>query len=370
MDNPRLSVPHFPVPNWPIVPVLPALALLLATFDLSIGLSPDSVRYLEAAENFRRTGALGEQFLLWPPLYPALLSLHPDATTWAALIARLGAFATVLGLWAIGRQVIVSRLALTLGLFAFACFPHFTMVFGHVWSETVYIPLTVWLAYFWTRWLDGGRGLIAACVLLAFAMLTRHVGVVMAIAMGTTAMLDRRRLKALALIGLASIPYALWVARTYRISGTYAGPRAPLPNSDVFQQLEMFGRVFSHWLVPHIYPLSGGVIVALAFLLLFGACLVHFYRQRQMALLFATLFVLGHSVLTIYSASRLTLDVNARTLFPIVWAVLLVGLWLAEKAIGLLAGVNARLEPWVYIAVGFYCLFWFSAPNTLIDALI
>lgn len=362
-------------PNWliAIAPAFPALALLIATFDLSYGLTPDSLAYLQAAEDIRRTGWVGPEFQFWPPLYPALLALGGwiglDTASFAALLARAGSFATVLGAWAIGRSVLASRVSLTLALLALTSLPQFGLVFGHVWSETIYVPLAVWIAYIWTRYLSGGTGLTAACVLLSLALLTRHVGVVLAIAMGITALIARRP-RALAFIGLACVPFGAWLVRTYLLSGTIAGHRPLLANPDLIGKVEQFGRVFGHWFFPHFYFSSGGILVAALLLLALLALLAHSFKRGHSFLTFAALFALGHSVLTVYSASRVTLDVDGRTLFPILWAVLLAMAWAIESLGRRLECTKPHVAPWFYMVVGLYCLLWFAAPNAIVNALI
>ena len=171
------------LPAWlrRLAPGLPALAVLAALFGLDVSQTPDSAQYLRAAETFRLTGSLGNDYLHWPPLYPVLLAAHGSMaiTTFAALLGNLGALATLLGAWMLGRRMFASPVTLALALLALVSVARFGTVFSHVWSEVVFVPLGVWLAYAWVRYLDEGKGLPLACVLLALALLSRHVGVVM-----------------------------------------------------------------------------------------------------------------------------------------------------------------------------------------------
>jgi len=342
------------LPPW--LPILPALVVVFSLMGLTPAISPDSVAYLAAAEELRSTGTIGPGFLMWPPLYPVLLSLHGpvDPLTFAAVLGDFGALATLVGAWLAFRDVL-PRATLALTLLALVTISRYGTIFGSVWSEAVYLPLTVWLAYFWSRHLAGKGGLVPACLLLALAMLTRHVGVVLACAMGLTALAySRERLKALAGIALACVPWGLWVVRTYRLSGTIAGPRPEL-ETGLLHQFELFGRVWAHWAFPHSYFVTGGIVVGSLVLLGLLAALWAVRRDRLLA--FCVLWALGHSVLTVYTASRTFLDVDARTLFPIFWPVLLVFAWVACKG-------KAK---WVVAA---YALVWFSAPNAIINALI
>jgi hypothetical protein len=72
-----------------IAPLLPALLLFVCTLDLQYATTPDSLNYLQAASGLRSAGRFDAGFTYWPPLYPALLALHPgDIGTWAALLGR------------------------------------------------------------------------------------------------------------------------------------------------------------------------------------------------------------------------------------------------------------------------------------------
>jgi hypothetical protein len=86
-----------------------------------------------------------------------------------------------------------------------------------------------------------------------------------------------------------------------------------------------------------------------------------FHARRTPLLTFAALFVLGHSVLTIWTASRVFLDVDARTLFPILWPTLLLVVVAIESA--------HKPSRWFYYPVVAYVLFWFAAPNAIVNAL-
>jgi hypothetical protein len=346
------------------MPGLPALLVLCMLFRLTAYQTPDSGKYLLAAESFRLTGGFGSDFLLWPPLYPMLLAAHGalPAATFAALLGNLGALATLLGTWALGRRLLASPLTLAMTLLALVSVPQFGVVFSHVWSEAAFVPLSVWLAYVWGRYLEGGRGLATACVLLALAMLTRHVGVVLAIAMALTA-LRWKKWPALGGIALGCVPYALWIVRTLYVSGTPMGPRAPLAHPNLLTQMDLFGRVWGHWLFPHAY--AGGLAVGLGVIVAFGLALP--LARRSTTLVYVVLVVLGHCVLTVYSASRIFLDVDARTLFPAFAFALFVGAWTIERGLSAMDGRKALAAKAI---LGLYFLVWFSAPNAIINALI
>ena len=66
---------------WPglVFPLITAALAIAVTFRWGPEFEPDSVRYLEVAQNIRNgegiTDSSGRPFTIQPPLYPALLAL-------------------------------------------------------------------------------------------------------------------------------------------------------------------------------------------------------------------------------------------------------------------------------------------------------
>ena len=380
-----------------IWPVLPALAALLLTGDWAIGVTPDSLNYLRAAENVAHEGYFGADYLHWPPLYPALLALHGlfavNVMTFAICVSKILQLSTLAGFWLIARNVAKSAYGLAFGLLVLVCIPQFQFVFSTVWSEGLYIPLCIWTVFFWMRYLretNGYRDLLLASVFLALALLTRHVGVVLAFALVLSIQRIRTRslnekLVALAATIAATIPYFFWVLRTWKLSGTIGGPRVPLQGFDPLQKFELFGRVIWHWFAPHSYLQSHGIIIAAVFL---GAALLaplhcflvtprtqDFLRSKHgdgcWLISLLTLFIVGHALLTIITAARYTLDVDNRTIFPIFWPTLLLSMHALMVLSMLARSTNSRFSiQAVEILIVGYCTYWFLAPNSIINTLV
>lgn len=189
------------------------LALVAALFALTSSLvslltpygaatSPDSLSYLDIASNISRgKGALATDFSLqnidqdilqeqrlWPPLYPALLSVvvnnYADVVA-AAKMSRVMFFISALLIYLILTSYARWYWALTST--AFFCFasPMLT-IFTYAWSETLFIPLMLLSVFASIRYADaesdfsGGNQywlllLVSALIALAY---TRYVGII------------------------------------------------------------------------------------------------------------------------------------------------------------------------------------------------
>lgn len=346
---------------WPLAP---ALVVLLSLLGLDAGQSPDSRNYLAAAESLRELGTPGDGYLLWPPLYPVVLAGHGpfEPVTFAALIGDVGAVATVLGLWALCKTVRLSQVTQCVVLLMLVSITRFGSLFASVWSETLYIPLVVWAIHGWARYLRSEGGIYFPALLVACALLTRHVGIVLVIAVALASAYRGRRGAVIA-AAIACVPWSLWLLRTYLLCGSPMGPRSGAPTGDLLHQLSLFGSTWGHWLFPHVYwgeAMAGAVVLAA-----FMASI--FLVRRSPALLPAALFLAGHSAFTVWTASRTFLDTDSRTLFPTVPFALLISAWGAETCWREFRG---------YAAVGFktalvvFLFLWFSAPNAIVNELV
>lgn len=266
------------------VPRLFALAALLLVLFMTAphgpGLSPDSAIYLSAAENLAAGHGLrdftGEPLVRWAPGYPAVLAgaaalgldLGPAARCLNAVL--FAALVLLAARW-LPRQVRDPRLA-AVALAAVAVSPALTRVSVYVWSEPLFLVLTLLclldLESFARR---GGRGRLARAALwAAAATLTRYAGVSL-LAPGLWVALSRRRETSARRLGdaalfavLALAPLAAWLVRNRFVAGSFFGERAASsypPAASLWLALEQMSR----WLLPHpvaAAPLRVAVLLA------------------------------------------------------------------------------------------------------------
>ncbi len=268
------------------VALLSAGLVLWATRPWGLGLSPDSVSYVSAAQNvlageglrlFDRT-----PMVAWPPWYPltlaglSALTDQPPLTVAPWLNAALFAGVVYLsGLFA-RRYLRLSRgFALGCALAVALSIP-LSRVALRAWSDLLFVFWSVASFYIAERYArhPTRRWLALWTLGLALATLTRYVGVVMVVwavaRLWAVGRLPRRRkAKHAALLAFgALLPLAVWLARNWAVAGTWTGPRAPSRYTLGHNVAALF-RVLIAWAIPPSlaadarFWLLVGVVVAL-----------------------------------------------------------------------------------------------------------
>lgn len=246
-----------------------SIAAALAATPYGMGVTPDSVAYLHAAESLRAgaglyvpaySGAL-MPVTHYPPLYPATLAglatlgIEPlQAARWAGLLIAAGnivvlAFATY--------RFTGSRAASTAACFVMALSVDILFLNTAVWSDAEFILCVVSSLLCLTIYFEGrGYGyLVAGALVAALAWLTRYVGGTL-IATGIVGVATfgpgrvRRRVLDAALFGvLASAPGLAWMLRNQRIAGSLTD-RIVRTRLDAVGDIEALVQTMSSWWLP------------------------------------------------------------------------------------------------------------------------
>ena len=372
-----------------------AILLVFALTSQNAKLTPDSVQYFKAATLFSLEKQLGEGYVHWPPLYPVVLSFYSHTqesiNNFATDLNRILFILSVISLWMIARKSISSPSVLCLLLIVTTLSGTLQFTYSYVWSETLYIPLTVFTTYFWIAFLNRENGklnFLLSCLLLSLCVLTRHVGVALFVAMFGTLLLSRNfnpseKIKHSLFLMAATTPYLLWLLRTWSISGHLTGQRGASQHSDLLFQLEKFGNVISHWVIPHIYFQSMGLLVTTVLGILFAVLLItlikigtnssetpkYFTSYRLQLIIFLLAYSLLYSVLVIISACNFPIDpLGDRLLGPIYWSVFIILMALFEVAWNYFDRNNKfhSKRTIEYFGV-LYFIMWISGPNALND---
>ena len=244
-----MSKPTPRLPAWTVRRQLDGFGLFLAglaalaavgawvrEIPYGAGFSPDSVAYISGARNL----LAGKGFVLfisdfwavWPPLFPIILAgiglfgFAPLAIAGPLNALAFGALVFVTTQW-LRSQGRSPFLVAWIGL-ALAVSPPLVLVATHVWSEPLFILLTVLGLIRLDRYLaTGQRGpWLEAVLYAALACLTRYLGLALVIAaagvlLGAQATSWRRRAaRALAFAGLAVLPLGLWLLRNVWVGGS------------------------------------------------------------------------------------------------------------------------------------------------------
>lgn len=242
-------------PHLLIIAVVCWLLVMMET-PYGIATSPDSLSYLDIANNIRQGhGAVstdlslansdGSRFVeqrLWPVLYPALLSVVIDSYTDAQAVASLSALlaaATAMLVYLLLARYMMMSLALVATLL-FTVTQPFLTIFTYAWSEALFIPLLLLATLSSLVYADAGNrpqqtlwlGILCCSLLAVFH--TRYAGAVFAIVLPVTFWQSRHdRFRCLSIAVVAGI-YALAVAYalynnwliTGHLSGGARGPSA------------------------------------------------------------------------------------------------------------------------------------------------
>jgi hypothetical protein len=187
--------------------------------DSPVGMVADDAVYLLMADHFspyapalRDSAAFITQNSSFPPLYPLLLALFgasSAAIAWAHavmstfLIVAIG----VCCLW-ISRETQRWTSGLALAL-VFAPLPGTVRFSLDLWSEHLYLLVTMTTLYFAVRTDPSPRHWLIAAIAASAAALTRTVGLSLLVAFYVVLMVRRPRGK-LALVGVSVLPLLLW----------------------------------------------------------------------------------------------------------------------------------------------------------------
>jgi len=227
----RLAVPRNP--KWRFVLLLCAqgiwgilLGWSIASYGL--GTSRDSSEYLFTSLNLSKglgfISFAGDRYVLWPPLYPILLSLVEQISgsnpLQAATILQWVTFGwiSVLISWLFLKTFPRNFLLAILGTAIAGTGVALTMLFQGVGSDYLFLALVLSFAYFSNEYIAHNhmRALWMMTLLSALAMLQRYLGVSVLvtgflIVYFYSRMDFRNRLKRAALFGLSVLPLVVWV---------------------------------------------------------------------------------------------------------------------------------------------------------------
>lgn len=245
---------------WGLIALGIGASVLLALATRSgLGISPDSVEHLSTAQHLREgqgaytatslplsslgdisRGALRESVpsVQYAPLYPALIALISRVTgaelaTSARYISLMaGAIFLILSVLLM-RSCSPVQLFVAYGAVLLLLSPPFWGNYLMLWSETLFLPLSVLFLIMLDRYLthpQSGRLLLAAVVAAAVS-LTRYPGVVLTLVGVVFLLLHRahpsrsRVWNTLLFTLVSSLPLMAWLARNWYVSGTLMGER-------------------------------------------------------------------------------------------------------------------------------------------------
>ena len=338
--------------------------ILYATSKWHIGVSPDSMHYLDAARGIASGHGVAilsehgkwEPMLHWPPLYPALLALpmrlgadRLQAARWINALIFAGIL--LLSGLIVWRQT-RSRWASLIAAAIVALGPPILHVHVNAWSEPLFILLTLAALAASAEYLHRPGFLTLTCggLLAGAAMLTRYAGVALPPALCAGIVLFsspslRRRLRDAALLGLiAFLPYAVWAM----IHGRF--DRTAVPHFLSASQAIAAASTLRAWFFPGIFTDTFSMFIAVLLLGLLTAAPLALLGRADAArpargVMLIWLFALIYPVTILVSVSYFDADIpmDYRIFSPLFIAVILLAACAAGRqkswpaAVGLLA---------------------------------
>jgi len=375
--------------HWPALAASAVACIFLYFFTRhsGIGVSPDSVVYESTAVNIRNhfsfTDFNGLPLVDFPLGYPSFLALTMLLTSSAVLLVvpvincLLFSGVILLTGFIIGGYQQRPSLYKICFLAALACSPCILEVYSMVWSETVFVFLTLlFIATFRNYQLShsGSRLLIAALV-VSIAFVTRYAGISLLCAGGFLILFDgelviRKKITHLLLFGGVGSSLAICnLIRNHAVSGSITGVREKAVRS-VFDNLGQIGVTLSDWL-PFLKGHETIATVLFILILLLGIYkLFYGVLQQQYFHSFETItacfFVMyALFIIIIASLSRFE-DLSSRLLSPLYIPMLLVGS--SWKVPVVQRSTHVKKIIWLIVALLFYVGFQYNQYQLNADA--
>lgn len=249
-----------------ILGAIGGIVIISLISSYGVGLTPDSVAYISVARNILNgrgfIGFDGSHFLLQPPLYPILLVVIKKIFFVDPLISAGYLNAILLGIIVYYSGLIFNKnlksFVLTIaGTISIMISFVFIQIFLIALSEPLFILLILLYLYYFDVYRVKGdiTSLILFSTAVAFACLSRYIGVILIVAGSLSIFIWRTKpykemFRHLLVFWLITIlPTGLWILRNYFQSDTLTGERAAssytLPENSLF----LFNRILK-WFVP------------------------------------------------------------------------------------------------------------------------
>jgi hypothetical protein len=243
--------------------------LVLGQSPNGVHASPDSFTYLSAATTLAKGdgwtyafGEAGSPVTLFPPLYPLVLAV-PEMLDISLFAWALWQNAILLGVlsFVVGITVMDATDGSPVPAIGAAALVQLgtpiTIVYAHIWSETLFYPTVVVALASVARFLAGGRirWLLIAAGATSVGMLTRYAGLsafatVCLLLVGWPGRSALERVRRVTIFAAIALPLnALWLIRNHTASGTLTGNNQLVHELSGDEVLDGF-RTIGRWFIP------------------------------------------------------------------------------------------------------------------------
>ncbi len=241
-------------------------SLIVSTRKYGIGVSPDSLVYFSLADNLANGNGFlrfdGIYEVLRAPFYPILLaafSLFGIPPITSALLVNIACYDLIIILSGILLiNILKGNLTVTLsGILFVVCSVPILWVACMAWTELLFISeiLAFLHCFYLNHKYASTKYLIYLSLVIAFASITRYLGITLLITLVLYILFDRRDIlkakisKVLISSSISLLPICIWCVRNYSLSGTPFGKRGP-STLQLHDYFEYTGRIIVSWFFP------------------------------------------------------------------------------------------------------------------------
>ena len=273
--------------------------IFLYSTNRGIGVSPDSVVYIEAAQNLAEgkglvTSAIKSDVLtidFYAPLYPfflatgGLLGIAP--LTMAKAMNLLFWCAAILLIGMILRELTDSSFLFPVATFVFASSPSMIKIYTMAWTEGCFIMFGLIAFSFFVKYIRTGRDrpLIIAALSLSLAFLCRYAGIALIVTgiLGIFVFRENnifgKLRKGIWFAVLSSFPTILWLSlKFFQDKGIAHREFVFHPLS--IERLTNLKMTVESWLVPSILPDALQNSIFIIYIVFFLLCTVLLFKGR------------------------------------------------------------------------------------------
>ena len=341
-----------------VVLALAGALVVYTSTHYGIGLSPDSVKYIQAARNL----LAGQGLVVWsaeggyspltqfPPLYPFLLAmlggLGLNLLVAAKLLNTILFAANIFSVGFILCSCAPNRSWFwLLASVLIACSAVMLEIHSMAWTEALFIFFGLWGMYLLSRHLGSPRStiLFIAALAVALAWLSRYIGVALMLS-GVIAILVLGRIpfrlrlcEAALFAAISTLPLFLWLLRSL-LAGASGIERNPAYHPITLAHLKSAALTFASWLAPKLLPIGLRLVILAAVILLTSVLFLQIWKRKYAGIairpvavplifMLVYVFVLGFSISFVDAHTPL----DNRILSPFYVAGFIVAYYFLEK---------------------------------------
>jgi 4-amino-4-deoxy-L-arabinose transferase-like glycosyltransferase len=251
------------------------LILLGATWNYDLGVTSDSVTYLEVSRSIKQLNGLknaeGKTILHWPPVYPAVLALASALTGLDSLRAGKCLHVALIGLLFILFNIILMKVSQVKATWWIAnlllLFSIPLTVFLILWSEGLFMALLLVFILFFVRWIESEKRslLILSAFIAGILLITRYAaigllgGIFIYLLFFYRTNIKEKLLSFLIFMAVLILTVLPWIIYT-EVAGNGESIRSFVFHLFSLRDLEDMINTFKSWLLPESFGFGSFIL--------------------------------------------------------------------------------------------------------------